>query len=78
MLVVSVCYHIFEPILCICGLDIIENEGLPSMIFRNLNKAWMYEWIGNGKKQDTLLKELLYKCRWLCCDTYADSRKQFI
>ena len=44
------------------------------MIFRNVNKGW----IGNSKKQDTLLKEFLYKCTWLCWDTFAHSRKQFI
>ena len=40
MIFVSVCYHIFAPLLSfICALAMIEDEDLPSMIFRDLNKG---------------------------------------
>lgn len=26
-------------------LDITENEGMPSVIFRDLNKDWVNEWM---------------------------------
>ena len=44
MVVVSVSYHIFAPFrFFICALASITNEGLPLMIFRDLNKGWMNE-----------------------------------
>ena len=44
MFIVSVCYHIVATmLLLINALDIIENKGLPSMVFQDLNKSWMNE-----------------------------------
>ena len=52
MFVVSIHYHMFAPILFfISALDIIENEGLPSMIFQDLNKGWMNVFALNVIKQ---------------------------